>query len=49
MTRERAAGIGRRALARVLAEHTYDRRAEQVERLLLPALPARPKSIGAVA
>ena len=49
LTRERAAGIGRRALARVLAEHTYDRRAEQVERLLLAALPARGRSMGAVA
>ncbi len=41
LTRERAGEIGRRALARVLAEHTYDRRAEQLERLLLPALPGR--------
>jgi spore maturation protein CgeB len=41
LTPDRAAEIGRRALARVLAEHTYDRRAEQVEKLLLPALPAR--------
>ncbi len=49
LTRERAAEIGRRALARVLAEHTYDRRAEQVERLLLPALSGRPDVIGAVA
>jgi spore maturation protein CgeB len=49
LTRERAAEIGRRALARVLAEHTYDRRAEEVERLLLPALPAQPAAVGAVA
>ena len=38
LTPERASEIGRRALARVLAEHTYDRRAEQVERLIIPAL-----------
>jgi spore maturation protein CgeB len=31
LTRERAAEIGRNALARVLAEHTYDRRAEEVD------------------
>jgi spore maturation protein CgeB len=41
LTPHRAAEIGRRALARVLAEHTYDRRAEQVEKLLLPALRAQ--------
>jgi spore maturation protein CgeB len=41
LTPERAAETGRRALARVLAEHTYDRRAEQVERLLLSRLPAK--------
>ena len=41
LTRDRAAEIGRRALARALAEHTYERRAEQVDRLLLPALQAR--------
>jgi len=31
---ERAREIGRRAMERVLAEHTYDRRAEQVEAIL---------------
>ncbi len=35
---ERAAEIGRRGAARVLAEHTYERRAGQVERLLLSCL-----------
>jgi len=37
---ERAAAIGEAALERVLAEHTYDRRAEQVETILEGA-PAR--------
>jgi spore maturation protein CgeB len=37
---ERARRIGEAALERVLAEHTYDRRAEQVERILEGA-PAR--------
>ncbi|HEY3553225.1 MAG TPA: glycosyltransferase, partial [Solirubrobacterales bacterium] len=37
---ERARAIGEAALARVLAEHTYDRRAEQVEAVLAGA-PAR--------
>jgi spore maturation protein CgeB len=37
---ERARQIGQRALERVLAEHTYDRRAEQVEAILAGA-PAR--------
>jgi spore maturation protein CgeB len=31
---ERARAIGAAALERVLAEHTYDRRAEQVEAVL---------------
>jgi spore maturation protein CgeB len=34
LTRDRARAIGRRARARVLAEHTYARRAEQVEDVL---------------
>jgi spore maturation protein CgeB len=34
LTPERAAAIGARGRARVLAEHTYDRRAAQVDRLL---------------
>jgi len=34
LTPERAREIGRRARRRVLAEHTYDRRAAQVERVL---------------
>jgi len=37
---ERARAIGEAAVARVLAEHTYDRRAEQVEAILAGA-PAR--------
>jgi len=37
---ERAGGIGEAALGRVLAEHTYDRRAEQVE-AILAGVPAR--------
>jgi spore maturation protein CgeB len=37
---ERARAIGEAALERVLAEHTYDRRAEQVE-LILEGVPAR--------
>lgn len=40
LTPERAKAIGRRALDRVRAEHTYDRRAEQLEALLRPALRA---------
>jgi spore maturation protein CgeB len=35
LTRERAARIGRAALQRVLAEHTYAHRAREVERILL--------------
>jgi spore maturation protein CgeB len=31
---DRAAAIGEAALERVFAEHTYDRRAEQVEAIL---------------
>jgi spore maturation protein CgeB len=34
LTPERARKLGERALRRVLAEHTYDRRAELVERVL---------------
>jgi spore maturation protein CgeB len=37
---ERARAIGEAALERVLAEHTYDRRAEQVE-AILEGVPAR--------
>jgi spore maturation protein CgeB len=39
---ERARAIGRRALERVLAEHTYARRAVQVEALLAGARPLSP-------
>jgi spore maturation protein CgeB len=38
LTAERARQIGERARRRVLAEHTYERRAAQVEELLLTAL-----------
>ena len=34
VTRAEAEAMGRRAMARVLSEHTYDRRAERVDRLL---------------
>lgn len=40
LTEERARQIGQAALRRVLAEHTYAHRAEQLERLLLERLPA---------
>jgi spore maturation protein CgeB len=40
LTPERAASIGAAARRRILAEHTYDRRAAQVERIL-DAQPAR--------
>lgn len=36
----KAAAIGRRPRERVLAEHTYDHRAAEVERLLLDACAA---------
>jgi hypothetical protein len=38
LTPERARTIGERARRRILAEHTYDRPAAQVEDLLLNAL-----------
>lgn len=41
LTDEAAAAIGRAALARVLAEHTYDRRAVALDRLLRQALAAK--------
>ena len=41
LTPERARRIGERARARVLAEHTYDRRAANVDRLLREALGMR--------
>ena len=41
LTPERAAAIGAAARRRVLAEHTYDRRAAQVELLLSRALAAK--------
>jgi spore maturation protein CgeB len=34
LTAERARAIGQAAMRRALAEHTYDRRAEQLEALL---------------
>lgn len=45
LTAEEAAAIGERALARVLAEHTYDRRAEQVDRLFATLLEAKRQEI----
>lgn len=47
LTTERAAGIGRAALARVLAEHTYDRRAVTVDALLRRALAAKRDGLAA--
>jgi spore maturation protein CgeB len=41
LTPERAAAIGRAALARVLAEHTYELRGVEVDRLLRSALAKR--------
>jgi spore maturation protein CgeB len=41
LTPERARSIGKRALTRVLAEHTYDRRAALVETFLTDALERR--------
>lgn len=41
LTAERADEIGRAARRRALSEHTYARRAEEVENLLLPALETR--------
>jgi spore maturation protein CgeB len=41
LTVEQAAGIGRAARRRVLAEHTYDRRAASLHRLLTQALAAK--------
>jgi spore maturation protein CgeB len=38
LTPERAEAIGRKALARVLAEHTYGRRGEQVDQILRQTL-----------
>jgi spore maturation protein CgeB len=41
LTPERAARIGAAALRRVLAEHTYDRRAARLNELLISALAGR--------
>jgi spore maturation protein CgeB len=41
LTRERAAAIGKRAMARVLAAHTYDRRAEAVDDLIRARMAGR--------
>ncbi|MEX2615505.1 MAG: glycosyltransferase [Alphaproteobacteria bacterium] len=41
LTAERAHEIGQAALRRVLADHTYDKRAETVEKLLVSAYAAR--------
>lgn len=42
-----ARAIGRRALARVLAEHTYDRRAETVDRILTEMVAAKRAGVAA--
>lgn len=47
LTAEAAAAIGRRALARVLAEHTYDRRAAEVDRILRGLVAARRAEVAA--
>ena len=41
LDRERAAAIGRRASARVLADHTYAQRAEEVNAILRAELVQR--------
>ena len=41
LTPDRAAAIGRAALARVLAEHTYERRGEEVDRRLRALVAAK--------
>ena len=47
LTAERAAAIGQAALARVLREHTYDRRAATVHALLTAALSAKQAGLAA--
>jgi len=47
LTPERARDIGRAALARVLAEHTYQKRGAEVDRLLRAALAARRERMAA--
>jgi spore maturation protein CgeB len=47
LTPERARDIGKRALARVLAEHTYERRARLVEAFLTDALQRRRERVAA--
>jgi spore maturation protein CgeB len=47
LTAERARDIGKRALARVLAEHTYERRARLVETFLTDALQRRRERVAA--
>ena len=47
LTSERARRIGARALARIRAEHTYDRRAELVHRLLNEALARKRRTLAA--
>ncbi|MFJ5489508.1 glycosyltransferase, partial [Hansschlegelia beijingensis] len=41
LTRERAEAIGQRALRRVLGEHTYERRGDQVDALLRREIAAK--------
>ena len=47
LTPERAAWIGKAALNRVLAEHTYDRRAATCHRLLTDLLALRRTGLAA--
>ena len=44
LTPEEATAIGRRALARVLRDHTYALRARQVDRLLRDRLAKQPEA-----
>ncbi|MEJ1158624.1 CgeB family protein [Prosthecomicrobium sp. N25] len=47
LTPERAREIGRKALHRVLAEHTYDRRAEEVDRIFRRLIDTRAAEVAA--
>ena len=47
LTPERASAIGQAALARVLSEHTYDRRAAETDRIIRQALSAKRAGLAA--
>jgi spore maturation protein CgeB len=47
LTPERARAIGRNALARVLAEHTYERRGIEANRVIRRALAAKRELVAA--